>query len=60
MAKRKRTNNYLHNTTQKAKDRATRTPLNTGGELSCPERVNSVCYICGNCRITTYKSVDKS
>jgi len=31
MAKRKRTNNDLQNTTQKSKDRATRTPLKTGG-----------------------------
>ena len=29
----KRTNNDLQNTTQKTKDRATRTPLKTGGEL---------------------------
>ena len=27
---------YLQNTTQKTKDRATRTPLNTGGEPSVP------------------------
>jgi hypothetical protein len=33
MAKRKRTNNDLQNTTQKTKDRTTRTPLKTGGEL---------------------------
>ena len=31
--KEKRTNNDLQNTTQKTKDRATRSPLNTGGEL---------------------------
>jgi hypothetical protein len=30
MTKIKRTNNDLHNTTQKTKDRATRIPLNTG------------------------------
>jgi len=30
MAKRKRTNNDLQNTTQKTKDRATRSPLKTG------------------------------
>ena len=30
MAKRKRTNNNLQHTTQKIKDRATRTPLKTG------------------------------
>ena len=29
----KRTNNDLQNTTQKTKDRATQSPLNTGGEL---------------------------
>ena len=36
MAKRikdKRTNNDLQNTTQKTKDRVTRTPLKIGGEL---------------------------
>jgi hypothetical protein len=33
MAKRKRTNNNLQNTTQKTKDRAKQTPLNTGGSL---------------------------
>ena len=31
----KRTNNDLQNTTQKTKDRATRTPLITGDELGC-------------------------
>jgi len=30
MAKRKRTNNDLQNTTQKTKDRATRSPLKAG------------------------------
>ena len=46
MAKRKKdngTNNDLQNTTQKSKDRATRNPLKTGGELRCPEMVNSSC-----------------
>jgi hypothetical protein len=33
MAKRKMTNNDSQNTTQKTKDRATRTPTKTGGEL---------------------------
>jgi hypothetical protein len=34
----KMTNNNLHNTTQKTKDRATRTPpLKTGGELGILE-----------------------
>jgi hypothetical protein len=34
----KKTNTYLQNTTQKTKDRATRTTLITGGELGCSER----------------------
>jgi len=33
--------NDLQNTRQKAKDRATRTPLNTGEELRCSGRVGS-------------------
>ena len=39
MAKKKvkRTNNDLQNTTHKTKDRVTRTPLKTGGELGSPE-----------------------
>jgi hypothetical protein len=37
----KRTNNDLQNTTQKTKNRATRTPLKTGGELLCSGRVSS-------------------
>ena len=36
-----RTNNEVQNTTQETKDRATRTPPNTGGELMCSGRVNS-------------------
>ena len=44
MAKRKkqnkRTNSELQNTTQKTKDRATRTPLKIVGELRCSGRVN--------------------
>ena len=41
MAKRKRTNNDLQNTTQKTKNRATRTPLKTEGERRCCGRVSS-------------------
>jgi len=44
MAKRKkdkRTKNDLQNTMHKTKDRATRTPLKTGGELKCSGRRNS-------------------
>ena len=33
-------NNNLQNTTQNTKDQATRTPLNTGGEVRCSGRVN--------------------
>jgi hypothetical protein len=46
MARRKRTKgqtNDLQNTTQKTKDRATRTQLKTGGELRCSGRVSSSC-----------------
>ena len=39
MTKRKRTNNDLQNTTQETKDRAT--PLRSGCERRCSERVNS-------------------
>ena len=37
----KETNNDLQNTAHKAKDRGTRLPLNTGGELKCSRGVNS-------------------
>jgi len=36
-------NNDLQNTTQKTKDRATRTTLKSGGELRCSGRVSSSC-----------------
>jgi hypothetical protein len=39
----KRTNNDLQSTTQKTKDRATRTPLKSGCELSCAGKVCSSC-----------------
>ena len=35
--KNKRTNNDFQNTIPKTKDRVTRTPLKTGGELMCSE-----------------------
>jgi hypothetical protein len=37
MAKRKRTNSHLHNTTQKTKDPATQTPLKGGVNSNAPE-----------------------
>ena len=39
----KRTNNDLQNTTQKTKDRATRTKLKTGSKPRCSGRVASCC-----------------
>ena len=46
MAKRKSTKGQTTITkhTHKTKDRVTRTPLKTGGELSCSGRVDSCCY----------------
>ena len=37
------TSNDIQNTTQKTKDRVTRTPLKTGGELRGSGRINSYC-----------------
>ena len=42
----KRTNNYLQNI-HISKDRVTRTPLKTGGELGCSGRVGSSCSTSG-------------
>ena len=41
----KRTNSDLQNTTQKTKDRATRTPLSTAGVLTNSGRVSSSCSV---------------
>ena len=38
---RKRTNNDIQNTKQKTKDRATRIPLKTGGEIRCSGRLGT-------------------
>jgi len=54
MAKRKknkRTNNDKRNITQKTKDRTTRTPLKTGGELICFGRISSSCSTCDTHRV---------
>ena len=51
MTKRQRTNDDLQNTTQKTKAGATRTPLNTGGELTCSGRASSSCSTSDICRI---------
>jgi hypothetical protein len=55
MTKRKKeTNNDLQSIAQKTKDRATRTPLETGGELICSGRVNrsSSCSTSGTRLVT--------
>jgi hypothetical protein len=39
--------------THKTKDRVTRTPLKTGGELRCSEMGSSSCSISGTCRVIT-------
>jgi len=51
MKKDKRTNNDLQNITQKTKDRVTRTPLKTGGELLCSGRVGRSCSTSGTRRV---------
>ena len=52
MAKRKRTNNDLQIITQKNKDRATRTPLKTWGELRSSGRISRCCSTCDTHRVT--------
>jgi len=55
MAKRKkdkRKTDYLQSTTQKTKNRATRTPLTTGGKFSCSRTVSSSCSTSDTCRVT--------
>ena len=47
-----RTNNELRNITHKTKDRSTRIPLNTRGELRCFGRVTSSCSTSGTRRAT--------
>ena len=48
----KRTNNDLQNTTQKTKNRATRTPRKTGGEPRWSGKVSSSCSTSSTCRVT--------
>jgi len=48
----KRTTNDQQNTTQKTKDRATRTPLKTGDQLMCSGRVGSSCFNSDTRRVT--------
>ena len=53
MAKRKSTKGRTRSTkhTYKTKDRVTRTPLRTGGELRCSGRVRSYCSTSGTRRV---------
>ena len=48
----KKDNNGLQNITQKNKDRTTWTPLKTGWELMCSDRVSSSFPKCGTHRVT--------
>ena len=52
MAKRKRTNNGVENTTQKTKDLTTWTSIKTGSKIRCSGRVGSSCSTCGTGRDT--------
>ena len=52
----KRTNNALQNTTQKTKDRATRTPLETGDEIRCSRMVGTSCSISDTRRVILVKT----
>ena len=52
MTKGNRTNYGLQNISQKTKDPATHTPLNTWSELRCSRRVSCSCSICDTCRVT--------
>jgi hypothetical protein len=59
MVKRKKdkmTKNDLQNSTEKIKDRVTRTPQNTGGELGCSGKVSSSCSTSGARCVTLDKS----
>ena len=42
--------------THKTKDRVTRTPLKTGGELMCSGRVSSSCSTSDTCRVNLVTS----
>ena len=48
----KRTNNYVPSITQKTKDRAIPTRLNTGDELMCAGRASSSCSTCVTRRVS--------
>ena len=59
MVKRKKdkmTKNDLQNSTEKTKDRVTRTPQKIGGELGCSGKVSSSCSTSGARCVTLVKS----
>jgi hypothetical protein len=56
MTNKKKDNNDLQNITQKAKYRATRTPLKIGGELRCSGRVSSYCSTSDTSRVNLVKN----
>ena len=60
MAKRKgqKENNDLQNPTQKTKDRATQSPLKSGGELRCFGRVDRSCFSSGTGCVTLVTKLD--
>ena len=51
MAKRKKDKQRSTKHTYKTKNRVTRTPVKTGGELRCPGRVGSSCTTSGTHRV---------
>ena len=55
IAKRKSTKGQT--TIYKTKDRVTRTPLKTGGELRCSGRVSSSCSTCGTRRVNLVRNL---
>ena len=57
MAKRKRTNNDLQNTTHKNKDWTIRTPQKPNGN-ACSGRTSSSCPTCDTCRNVSYSDWD--
>jgi len=50
------TKNDIQNSTEKTKDRVTRTPQKTWGELRCSGKVSSACSTSGTRRVTLVKS----
>ena len=58
MDKRKGTNNDIQNITQKTKNQATQTQLNTRSERMCSGSVSSSCSTCGTRRVNLERVSD--